>query len=738
MTSSGIAGARTWAFALLAAWAAAGAQPATSPDPSAGGRLVADPGFDHVIVVATKRESRIRDVAADVTVVSDADLRATLATSIADAFRYLPGVSHAGAGSRFGSESIVLRGIGGNRVAIELDGVPFTEQFDIGRFSNATRDVADTALVGQVEVLRGPASALYGSSALGGVVAMRTPDPRQVAAGGGLGGFGAAVYRSLDESSHAQARLAAAGANAAALIAVSSRTGNESDSAALREPTDWRDYRQNSVLLKFVGASGARHDWQISAIHQDGSVETGISSVLGSGRFRSTTRLEGDDRSEASMLSAEYRFRPRDGLLDGALARVFAADSDIRQRTLDERANARRPVRIDRDFFYEQRIHGAEVNLWHNGQLGGWDHHLGVGFEWTERRTEELRDGVSLGLEDAVVSRDILGERFPLRDFPISRTRELGAYVSDQLSRGGLSLIFALRYDHNRLSPLTDPVYAEDNPSIGTVAVSASDFSPKFGAIYRFSDDVDVYVQLAHGFRAPPFEDANIGLDIPLFNIRAIPNPELRSETSAGWEAGLRWQGQRTELHLSAFRTDYDDFIETKVRIGTDPLSGRTLFQSQNVSKARIEGVEARLTHRLDTAFGGVTLHAAGYWAEGENLGGGTPLASVGPAEAIVGATWRSRDERTEVRALLTIADDGSRSSSAADALFEPDGYATADVYFNRLIGEHLTVRAGIGNLTDKLYWRWSDVNRLAADDPVLPTLAAAGRNYSLGLQWNW
>jgi len=159
--------------------------------------------FDEVVVVATKRETDIRDVAADVTVLDSAELQAILSTSLADAFRFVPGVTHESSGSRFGTEGITIRGIGGNRIAMELDGVPLSQQFDIGNFSNATRDFADTGLLGQVEVLRGPASAMYGGSALGGVVSMRTLD-RQFASDGPTGGNASALYHGVDESSNLQ------------------------------------------------------------------------------------------------------------------------------------------------------------------------------------------------------------------------------------------------------------------------------------------------------------------------------------------------------------------------------------------------------------------------------------------------------------------------------------------------------------------------------------------------------
>ena len=117
-------------------------------------------------------------------------------------------------------------------------------------------------------------------------------------------------------------------------------------------------------------------------------------------------------------------------------------------------------------------------------------------------------------------------------------------------------------------------------------------FAPKLGATYRVSDRLGVFFQYAHGFRSPPPEDVNIGLEVPLFNVRAIPNPDLQPETSDGFEVGLRLTGLAVALTASVFHTEYSDFIESKVNLGVDPVTGVTLFQSQNVAEARIYGAE--------------------------------------------------------------------------------------------------------------------------------------------------
>lgn len=100
-----------------------------------------------------------------------------LAVDLRDLARYEPSLSVRGDATRFGDDSISIRGIGGNRIRIETDGVPRPSAFAVGNFANAGRALSELDFVRQIEILRGPASATYGSSAIGGVIASSTLDP---------------------------------------------------------------------------------------------------------------------------------------------------------------------------------------------------------------------------------------------------------------------------------------------------------------------------------------------------------------------------------------------------------------------------------------------------------------------------------------------------------------------------------------------------------------------------------
>jgi hemoglobin/transferrin/lactoferrin receptor protein len=720
--------------AVLGVWAALLASGPMAAQEDGGSERVTD----EIVVVASKSERSVRDVAANVTVLTQDEMSIEIPTSIADALRYTPGIDYEGAGTRFGTEGINIRGIGGNRVALLIDGVPLGDQFDVGSFSNATRDFINAGFMRRAEILHGPASALYGSSAIGGVVALKSPDPRHLTGSSGSGGNLSTAWREADSSLHGTALHAVSGERMGLLMGLSLRDGSEYDSAAVDENLDTRDAERRSAMLKFVADDPLGNSWGLGYYVQDSEVTSSLNSMLGSGRFRSTTALEGDDSYRMDLIKGEVGFGEAGGFIDSGILRAYYGVTDIEQKTLDERGLSSRPVSIDRLFVFEQDFHGIELNLQKALSGATVDHQLGFGIEYRVRETEEYRDGLETGIEDGLQTNVLLGEVFPLRDFPNSESTEIGAYIEDAISIGDWTVIGALRADSYDLDASSDPIYEEDYPFADIVSISDSELSPKLGVVYRPTESIDLYLQYSHGFRAPPFEDANIGLELPVFNVRAIPNPDLKSESSDGIDLGLRWQGEAGSAHVSVFRTDYDDFIETKVRLGLDPESGRILFQSQNLNKATIEGVEAGWSLDIDRMPGDFSIDGSLYWARGENRDNGEPLNSVGPAQAVVGVDWSPVDGDWQTRLRATFTEGWDDRDETGGELFRPPGHAIFDFYVTRAVGNRARLRAGVTNLTDKTYWSWSDVRGLGPNDPVIPYLARPGRSYVLGVDMDW
>jgi hemoglobin/transferrin/lactoferrin receptor protein len=130
-----------------------------------------------VSVTATRTERAVTDVPGTVTVIDQQTIERNVMKDISDVMRYEPGVSVSNNPGRFGRNSFNIRGIGGNRVLMQVDGIRLPDAFTFGSFSSSTRDVVDIDALKAVEILRGPGSSLYGSDAIAGVMSYITKDP---------------------------------------------------------------------------------------------------------------------------------------------------------------------------------------------------------------------------------------------------------------------------------------------------------------------------------------------------------------------------------------------------------------------------------------------------------------------------------------------------------------------------------------------------------------------------------
>ena len=529
---------------------------------------------DDVIVVIGKVPRLINDVVGSTTVISSDIIEKELAHNLNDLVRYQAGISIENSGTRFGSSGFSIRGIGGNRIATEIDGIPVSDQFSIGSYSNSGRNFIDTDLIQQVEILRGPASSIYGSDAIGGVVSFITKRPvdllsqtdKDIYLGLKTG------YYSADNSRLISASTAFANDNSSALFSVSTRKGHEHDNQADNTAgIDTQDNDTKSFLAKYFLTLSENQELIFSYDYFNRQAETDINSFIGQGRFISTSELLGDDESKRENFSINYEFTLENDWLDGGVVRLYQQKSETEQLTDEVRLSRGVNYHYDRDFYYQQDVNGLRLNFYANPSSVNYSHMIGYGFEWSKTTTTELRNSLQTNLDTGTSTNIILSEVFPLRDFPISDVTEMGLYINDEIkiTNSKWSVIPAIRFDHYKLTPKPDSIYLEDNLATDVVAISETSITPKIGAVYQLSDDSQFYVQYIRGFRAPPFEDANIGLDIPMFLLRAIPNPELKSETSDGFELGYSFSNDSHRLDITGFYNDYKDFIQTKVNLGS-------------------------------------------------------------------------------------------------------------------------------------------------------------------------
>jgi hemoglobin/transferrin/lactoferrin receptor protein len=132
---------------------------------------------DEITISAERTPSTVYNSTGTVTVITDREIERNLVQGPRDLVRNEPGVA-VSSSVRAGAGNFFIRGIGDNRVRLEVDGVrvPDYPGSNVGP-GLYSRDLIDYGSLRSIEVIRGPASALYGSDAIGGVVSFHLKDP---------------------------------------------------------------------------------------------------------------------------------------------------------------------------------------------------------------------------------------------------------------------------------------------------------------------------------------------------------------------------------------------------------------------------------------------------------------------------------------------------------------------------------------------------------------------------------
>ncbi|MDX1626826.1 MAG: TonB-dependent receptor [Wenzhouxiangellaceae bacterium] len=714
--------------ALLIAAAPAGAQ-----DDSEETEEALD--LDRVTVVAYRQPRSLSEVAGTVTILDADRIERDVALDLQDLVRYEPGVSVDGGGTRFGFGGFRIRGLGGNRTALVVDDVPAPDRFLVGNFADTGRGLLELGLAHRVEILRGPASTIYGSKALGGVVAVSLLDaPDLLATRSHATRIGLAGGTDADRLRTTAATAAESGDWDMMLAGAAQRSG-EIDVADLPDDfdRDRQDRDQGAALLRLGRMTGAgRLRLTVDGIRD--TRDTDVRALLGTGRFRNTDFLAGDDRRNQWRLLLDQELAAV-GPVDRGEWRVWHQRTDTLQETRERRPTARTPVSLYRRFEFRQETTGAGADLETDLAIGGASQRLGYGFELQRTELEQLRFATQTDLETGETTTSVLGEQFPLRDFPRTRVTEFGAYLHDEIHLwdGGPMLSPGIRFEYYDLENRDDPLFDSRFPDARVTDLDTTAWTPRLGLVWPVAPDMELFGQYARGFRSPPFGDVNIGLDIPLFNIRAIANPDLDPEKGRTLEAGLRWRGPTTRIDVSLFRNRFDDFIETRAFVGVDPMTGTLLFQSVNRDKVRIEGAELRVLQALGRDF---TLELAAEWLRGEDRTTGRSLPAIAPPQAIAALAWTPRAD-LEFRLMTTATRDQRRlATEDGDALFSAPGSTVLDLTARWDIAADLRLSAGLFNLTDERYWQHANVIGRPVDDPTLPLLAEPGTNVRVMIDW--
>jgi hemoglobin/transferrin/lactoferrin receptor protein len=704
--------------------------------------------LDRIVVTATLNERAQKDVAGDVTVIDALEIDRRQVQGLDDLLRYEPGVSVTGGatgGNRFGIGGISIRGLGGNRVRMEIDGIAVPDAFSIGSFSSAGRDVVDVDALKRVEIVRGAASSLYGSDALGGVVSYVTKDPNDyLGPGGGQFLSGKLLYNSADRGSAESGTWAGGNGEHGAVVVATHRDGSALDNMGDVDSADTsrtrpnpQDTKSNAVLAKYVHTAPSG---RIDRIAIDGEHADDDTDVLSSVTNAPTTALEGHDVRDRWRFSVGQEIPFASLLADSADWKAYWQESEATQDTFEDRLASASPTQRFRRFEFDQRVVGAEATFRKSATTGAAEHAITYGVDLSRTRTEESRNGFQRNVLTGETTNVVVPDTFPVHDFPPTDTTNAAVFGQDEikLAGGSLSLIPGLRFDYYKLDPQNDPIYSEVNP-VAPASLNDTSASPKLAAIWRFDDTFSAYAQYAHGFRAPPYNDVNLGFTNLAFGYTSIPNPDLKPETSNGLEIGLRGGGRYGFFSLAAYENRYRDFIESEAVVDVDPETGFITFQSINLSRVKIRGFEAR--YGLDfgafsDALRGWSLKGSLATARGDDETAHQPLTSIDPAKAVLGIAFDR--ERWGAELVGTFVERKDRlpkpTEDAPTVLFAAPGYATLDLYSHWKVHPRVELYAGLTNITDRKYWDWGIVGGFA-ESSTIDRYTAPGRAARVGLR---
>ena len=640
--------------------------------------------LEQVTVSATKTERDPLTTPGEVSVLTQEYFQQRQAQSLDDVLRYEPGVT-TGSGPRT-MEGPNIRGLSGDRVLTLLDGMRLTFQS-----GHKGRLFIDMDQLKQVEVIRGPGSALYGSQAVGGVVAMETKDPSDYLAPDMTYGirqkFG---YQYANDELLSTTTLSARLTGQVAVMTSGTfragenvRLGGDLD----RLSNSAQDTAANLSKLVWRPTPYNEAEFSVQATRQAAQIPFQANSM--------TTRQS----SIADRVNRQITYRlgythndPANPYLD-LRGFVYLTTLDVTESRITD-ASQRDDFGFD-TFGYDLRnsMNFGDPSTHHHIVTFGSEYFRNTQKSQGSRTTSPfliydcvrqpppgnpddcLRVGPP-GRQAPIATRPIGTSAQPVplgaeTFFPAAEADTFALYVQDEMTIfDRVTLIPALRWDN------------WENRAPGRETKSVGVLNPKIGTVIQVTDFLFLTANYAHGFRQPTFGELFIsGTHAPGSVFR--PNPDLKPERSRNIDAGFRLNvpkvlsgNDQFIFKGTYFRNQFKDFINfvsggTEQRmicnaIPNDPRSPNfnprtscpyidfsrpgppvfgTLVQRgiagiqtfTNVPDALIHGVEAEFQWR---ALENVVLSGNYTFTHGTDQTNGRPINSIPPNRGVLGIDY--------------------------------------------------------------------------------------------------
>lgn len=580
------------AAATLAALAVA--LPAAAQQPGQGERpdsLVFK--IDPLLVTATRGPRLITETPRPVSVVDRAQLELLNPNGVGDIFREIPGLEVTGVGPNQARPSI--RGQRGQRILLLADGLRLNNtrrQRDFGELPA----LINLDLVEQVEVVRGPASVLYGSDAIGGVVNIITQVPDR----DGVHGSASYRYSGVGDQNQFNARVSARSGSFSLLAGGMDRSA---DAYAAPGGTFGQIELAGDATVLGSGVQDRSFDLRLGWDFSDntsvfGKVEAYDAEDAGFGYVNPAEYNPGDpvidiQYPDQRFLKTTFGFRAQE--LGTALAdrvEILAYGQDNERQLNFSTLIVPFPgasIELDNRNFTDIRTYGFRAEA---RKLLGRDGGvlLTYGVDGYRDRAEGTDDNITTMVGFGPFPMEEVTQR---PSIPNAEFLSLGAFAQAEFSPiDRLQLVGGARFTSVSAESFQTPNLDDVSPT------EASDRTvvAALNGILEITDELDLVTSVGRGFRAPNLVE--YFFEGPLAEAGAYQraNTELDAETSFNIDVGARFQTDRIFLEGFYFRNTIYDGIRARPLLGPNdaPITqdGLPVFQNTNLDEILFRGFE--------------------------------------------------------------------------------------------------------------------------------------------------
>lgn len=677
--------------------------------------------FDEVVVSSTRTNQQLEDVAASVAVINDKDIESKMMNSVEDLFRYTPGVTVT-TNSRQGIQGINIRGMEGNRVKVIVDGVSQTNQFTPSgtqkyNYINSSRVDVDTDLLKSVEVVKGAASSLYGSDAIGGIAAFETKDPSDFLKGRDFGGHAKFNFSSSDNTFSESVALANRFGDLETLVVYTRRDGENVDNFGNPEE---QDTQNNNLLVKLQYQLNEDHRLEFSGNFIENSGDTYLIDPA-------YTDYMGDDSTSQQQVGIKHIWNSELSFADTITWQadwLAKEENSITDRTYVSSGKVQR-----KDYLYSDKGYQVDLQLDKFFTIANVENYLIYGAAYSDKDIKNVNNEYnSIGSDNVIFY------------IPSASERKYGFFVQNEMTIGNWLITPGVRFDSFETDPGDTSQNPSGNPASDYAKYSDSAVTGRLGTTYTLNDENKIFAQISQGFRAPDFQELYYSFGNPAHGYVNIPNPDLEAEESISYELGWRHNTDSSSFEIAVFYSDYKNFIDLQPISGTGTPTDPTINQSINIDEAEIKGIEASNTLSWNNFMPvqGVSSRLAAAYTEGKD-GKGNPLNDVNPWNAVVSLNYDSPNALwgTSIDVNYTAKKESKDiySKDESAPIRENAASTVVDLTAYYMPMKDLTLRAGIFNVTDEEYYEWNDVRGFSQEDK---DYTQPGRNWSVTAKYEF